>query len=131
MPSLRVPTHHSDDVSCTSPGAASQTVALVADTCGDCYGADLAISTPLFQNISGRAPGSNPAIQVSWQFLTPAECAPYIQVRPQSLCASQGGVRRASAPHTCMLLNCCCAHTGDDQDAGQARRQRLFPSLWV
>eukprot|EP00887_Chlorella_sp_A99_P003615 scaffold7.g3615.t1 len=62
-----------DDLSCARPGA--QLVAQVVDLCGDCFDADLALATPLFLNLTGRELGSNPTIQLSWEF---TDCIPYI-----------------------------------------------------
>ena len=52
-----------DDVSCKQLGKV-ELPAIVADVCGSCTKADLSISVPLFRNLTGREPGSNPSIVV-------------------------------------------------------------------
>lgn len=63
-----------DDASCSEPG--KEQPALVADLCGSCTGLDMSIAGPLFRNLTGREPGSNPSLVVSWE-LTP--CSPFTE----------------------------------------------------
>ncbi|KAL4434342.1 hypothetical protein ABPG75_000783 [Micractinium tetrahymenae] len=56
-----------DDASCANPG--KQMPALVVDLCGSCTGLDMSVSFPLFVNLTGRDPGPNPSIVMSWDLI--------------------------------------------------------------
>lgn len=64
-----MPIAQCDDISCKQPGKLDMP-ALVADLCGSCTKADVSISHPLFANLTGREPGSNPSIVVSWDVVS-------------------------------------------------------------
>lgn len=134
-----------DDVSCKEPGKI-ELPAIVADVCGSCTRADLSISVPLFRNLTGREPGSNPSIVVrvagAGIHCLPSTAAPDLQARRRHglapPLAPSGGTSRSFAltPTAALLPRPPClpadvvgrdqlrtVHRGQHQNAIKARRQ--------
>ncbi|PSC72982.1 Expansin 1 [Micractinium conductrix] len=61
-----------DDAACQPLGA--RMVVQVVDLCGDCLGANIALSIPAFQNFTAGSDLNT--LQVSWEFLP--DCSPYV-----------------------------------------------------
>ena len=143
-----------DDTLCASPGA--QAVAQVVDLCGallllpggawagvpasqpasptaaaagDCYDADIAVALPLWKNLTGREPNTNPSFQLSWEFV---DCAPYINGSSLGGRGLAGGAAWAAHVAACQPDRLAppppwpCRH---HQDACEAWRECLLQRL--